>query len=72
VALWRVKILKESLMPAWSRMLVCLAAGLLVTSHAPAAKAQIVADTLDKWGLLGTWAVDCSQPPSVKNGYKTW
>ncbi|MGE3647370.1 MAG: hypothetical protein AB7G10_03465, partial [Reyranellaceae bacterium] len=23
-----------------------------------------VADTLEKWGLLGTWSLDCGQPPA--------
>jgi hypothetical protein len=33
------------------------------------AAADIIADAARNWGLIGTWATDCSQPPSVANGY---
>jgi hypothetical protein len=36
---------------------------------APGAQAQTVADTLTRWGLIGTWAIDCSTPASATNGY---
>lgn len=26
-----------------------------------------VADTVQKWGLIGTWSVDCSRPPSTNH-----
>jgi hypothetical protein len=48
-------------------MLACIVAGLLAASHAPPASAQGVADTLERWGLLGTWAIDCTRPPSRTN-----
>jgi hypothetical protein len=31
---------------------------------APSARAESVADTLVKWGIMGTWKVDCATPPS--------
>jgi hypothetical protein len=36
------------------------------------AAAQNVADTAKRWGLLGTWALDCSQPASRSNGYLSY
>ena len=36
------------------------------------ASAQSVADTVSRWGLLGTWSVDCNQPVSSSNGYLTY
>jgi hypothetical protein len=44
-----------------------------IPSRAPsAASVQSVADTLTKWGLSGTWALDCSKPPSSGNVYATY
>jgi len=48
-----------------TRALVFL--GLIAVAH-PAA-AQSIADTASRWGLIGTWALDCSQPASGSNGY---
>ena len=31
------------------------------------ANAQTVAETATKWGLVGTWQVDCSVPPTEKS-----
>ena len=31
-----------------------------------------VADALAQWGLLGTWAVDCSSPPGRTNTHTTY
>jgi hypothetical protein len=50
-----------------TRTLVLLFVALL--SSADAAMAQTPADTLRRWGLLGTWAIDCSKPASGSNGY---
>jgi hypothetical protein len=43
-----------------------LAAGVLL---AQGAAAQSVADTATRWGLIGTWSVDCSKPASGSNGH---
>ncbi len=52
-----------------ARVLVVLV-GLLASSEF--AIAQTVTDTLGRWGMLGTWALDCSQPPSRSNGYLSY
>jgi hypothetical protein len=46
----------------------------LVVLAAPidGAQAQNVTQTLSRWGLLGTWALDCSKPASGSNGYLTY
>jgi hypothetical protein len=46
----------------------------LVALAAPvqSAQAQGVTETLSRWGLLGTWALDCSKPASGSNGYLTY
>ena len=46
----------------------------LVALAAPihAAEAQSIAETLSRWGLLGTWALDCSKPASSSNGYLSY
>jgi hypothetical protein len=46
----------------------------LVAFTAPihGAEAQSVAETLSRWGLLGTWALDCSKPASASNGYLSY
>ncbi|KAB2919524.1 MAG: hypothetical protein F9K29_05575 [Hyphomicrobiaceae bacterium] len=46
----------------------------LVVLAAPSgvARAATTAETLAQWGLLGTWALDCSQPASSGNGYLTY
>ena len=38
----------------------------LATSEA--SLAQTAAETASRWGLLGTWRLDCSQPPSRSDG----
>jgi hypothetical protein len=53
-------------------MLACIVAGLLAAFHAPAAGAQTAADTVERWGLLGTWAVDCKRPPAINNTYLSY
>ena len=40
---------------------------LLVAFFTDGARAETVAETLARWGLLGTWATDCSRPPSQAN-----
>jgi hypothetical protein len=44
----------------------CLAAALTMASF-EAAQAQSVADTIADFGLIGTWATDCTQPASSGN-----
>jgi hypothetical protein len=44
----------------------CLAAVLTMASI-EAAQAQSVADTIADFGLIGTWATDCTQPASSGN-----
>jgi hypothetical protein len=36
------------------------------------AAAQSVADVASRWGLIGTWSLDCSKPASGSNGYLTY
>jgi hypothetical protein len=45
---------------------ICLAAALTV-GGAAAAQAQSVADTIAGFGLIGTWATDCTQPAASSN-----
>ena len=52
-----------------ARMLACIVAGLVAAVHAPAATGQTVAATVEQWGLLGTWAFNCTRPPAMVNGY---
>ena len=52
-----------------ARMLACIVASLVAGVHAPAATGQTVAATMERWGLLGTWAINCTRPPSMVNGY---
>jgi hypothetical protein len=59
------------------RTLVALLVGTLVGClglASPAAAAQTdeqkqIVETLERWGLMGAWSLDCSQPPSSDNGY---
>ena len=37
-----------------------------------AAQTDPPAEVLAKWGMLGTWAVNCNTPPSRGNGYSTY
>jgi hypothetical protein len=41
----------------------------LCGAGATAGLAETPADVASVWGLLGTWAVDCSQPASRQNSY---
>ena len=52
------------------RMLGLLLAACVALAHGAAA--QSVADTVSKWGLIGTWSLDCSKPASSANGYLTY
>ena len=49
----------------------CLAAALAMasveTASVETANAQSVADTIADFGLIGTWATDCTQPASSSN-----
>jgi opacity protein-like surface antigen len=47
---------------------ICVLAA-LVMSAAPAANAASVKDLFERYGLIGTWAFDCSQPASEQNPY---
>ena len=44
----------------------CLAAALAMAT-VETANAQSVANTVAEFGLIGTWATDCAQPPSTNN-----
>ncbi|MDX2202616.1 MAG: hypothetical protein NW223_07695 [Hyphomicrobiaceae bacterium] len=51
-----------------------LATSLLLLGLAAPAAAQTDAqrktiETLERWGLMGAWSLDCSRPPSSSNGY---
>src|SRR5262245_50916164 len=59
-------------MPVSARLLAFIVAGLLAASQVSTASAQTVAGTLERWGLLGTWAVDCKRPPTVGNSYLSY
>jgi hypothetical protein len=48
------------------RWKICLAAALAMAS-VEAANAQSVANTIAEFGLIGTWATDCTQPASSSN-----
>lgn len=52
------------------RMLGLLFAACIALAHGAAA--QSVADAATRWGLIGTWALDCSKPASGANGYLTY
>ena len=53
-------------MHARVRLLVLVLLVVLATSEA--SLAQTVADTASRWGLLGTWRIDCSKPASRSDG----
>ena len=36
------------------------------------ATAQNLVEMASQWGLIGTWALDCTKPPSSGNGYLTY
>lgn len=36
------------------------------------ADAQNLAEAASRWGLIGTWALDCTKPASTTNGYLTF
>jgi len=44
----------------------CLVVALVMVT-AETANAQSAADTVAEFGLIGTWATDCAQPPSTSN-----
>jgi hypothetical protein len=52
------------------RSLILVLAG-LVALPGPGV-AQSTAEIASRWGLIGTWALDCSQPASGSNGYLTY
>jgi hypothetical protein len=55
--------------PGWfiGRSLACLAIGLSVAASTPAL-AEPAAQVAGEWGLLGTWALDCTLPPDRDRG----
>src|SRR5205814_1569657 len=63
---WPCPILGEFPMLASARLFVLVLLAVLVTAEA--SLAQTVAQTATKWGLLGTWRLDCSTPPSRADG----
>jgi hypothetical protein len=56
-------------MLATSRIVVCAVAVLLAALAADAAKVNTIADTMERWGALGTWASDCRRAPEPGNSY---
>jgi hypothetical protein len=59
-------VVGENAMNASLRLSIVAAAAL---AAAPAAaSAQTIADVMEQWGLLGTWAVNCGQPPGQASG----
>lgn len=54
-------------MPISSRTLAGVVTLLLVAVTADGARGETVAETMARWGLIGTWAMDCSRPPSRSN-----
>jgi len=54
-------------MPISPRTLAGVFVILLIAFGADGAAAETVAETLARWGLIGTWATDCSRPPSQAN-----
>jgi hypothetical protein len=48
-----------------ARLFALMLVGFLATS--PAAFGQTVVEVASKWGLLGTWRLDCRKPPSARN-----
>ena len=45
-----------------------ITAALLWVAFAPLARAETLAATVEQWGLLGSWAVDCSLRPDRDKG----
>lgn len=46
----------------------CTTAALLWTAFTAAAGAETLAATVEQWGLLGSWAVDCAARPDRDKG----
>ena len=53
-----------------ARTLAGFVLALLVS--ADTAMAQKAGDTVRRWGLVGTWALDCGKPASSSNGYLSY
>lgn len=53
-------------------MMRCLSrwitAAVLWVAFTPFARAETLAATVEQWGLLGSWAVDCGSPPDRDKG----
>jgi hypothetical protein len=45
-----------------------IAAAVLWAAFAPAAGAESLAATVEQWGLLGSWAIDCAARPDRDKG----
>ena len=50
---------------------VCLAAAVLAFAAGPA-RAGADSDALAKFGLVGSWAIDCHAPPSLSNPFQSF
>ena len=59
---------KPGLTMGWSALRLCAVAALAWLA-APAAQAASVQAMFERYGLIGTWAFDCSQPASEQNPY---
>ncbi len=47
-------------------------AGVLLALLSGPARAGADSDALTKFGLIGTWAIDCNAPPSIANPFQTF
>jgi hypothetical protein len=47
-------------------------ASILCLPHTSVAESGSVGPVAAKWGLYGTWAIDCGQPSSLANPYRTY
>ena len=61
--------MRVSMCPRSWLLALPLILGLAAPSAAQTDGQKKVVETLEKWGLIGSWSLDCSQPPSSANGY---
>ena len=54
------------------RLLAAVFGAALALALPAAAQNDPPAEVLAKWGMLGTWAVNCGTPPSRSNGHSTY
>jgi hypothetical protein len=62
-------MVRGGVLQAMTRCLSCCAtAALLWIAFTPAAGAETLSATVEQWGLLGSWAVDCAARPDRDKG----